>query len=307
MRDDFKDPSLPEWANFFSKEEYEEFIILVGKYFTDKKLKFTIEDGIVNADGNGPNWGRMGLDNLSRTCKQAPMEEWETRINGHFDSLEKTRKFQEEIESSKNSFEEMKQYVAVRIYNRSYIDQVGEDHFIFKHLADDLVAALVFDYPDSIQNMQQKDIAGWNKTQEELFDLGVSNVRTNYSLQLNENDMGDYVIHTIDSEHFFAGNLYFELAETKLIVPTKGAIVAFPHRHCGIMYPINDISLVKVLNQLFPIVYNMHNDGAGPVTNSVYWYNKGRLIKIPYDIQENELKVIPPAEFVALLNSLTDK
>jgi hypothetical protein len=291
----------------FNKQEYEEFIILVTKHLHSKNIQFTINDGVVDAEQNGSGFSKMGLDNIARTCKQIPMVEWENRINQHFDSLEKSKQFNDEMESKKNKFDEMGQYVAVRLYSRSYLDQIGEKHFIFKTLADDLVAALVFDYPDSIQNMQESSIEGWNKSQEELFELAVENVRRNYQLELNENDMGEYSIYTIDTDHFFAGNLYFELGRIKKIDPTKGAIVAFPNRHCSIMYPIVDISMVQVLNALFPIVYNMHVDGAGPISSSVYWYHESKLTRIPYEMTENELKVIPPAEFVQLLNSLAGK
>jgi hypothetical protein len=307
MRNDWKDPSVPEWASFFDQEEYEEFIILVGKYFTEKKIQFTIEEGVVNAEGNGMGFGKMGLDNIARTCKQSPINEWETRIYGHFDALEKSRKFQDEIQTSKKSFEEMKKYVAVRLYNTSYLDQIGEEHFIYKRLANDLIAALVFDYPDSIQNMQDSDTEGWNKSHEELFQVGIDNVRSNYSLLLHENEMEDYTIYTLDSDHFFAGNLYFELEQLSTIDTSKGALVAFPHRHCAVMYPIKDMSMVKVLNQLFPIVFNMNNDGAGPITNSIYWYHKGKLMAIPYELDTDGLKVIPPAEFVEFMNKLTGK
>ncbi len=305
MRNDWKDSSVPDWASFFNKEEYEEFIILVSKYMQSKNVKFTIDDGVVNAEENGAGFGKMGLDNIARTCRQIEMNEWEYRINYHFDALEKSRLFQQEIESKKDSFEYMRQFLAVRIYHADYAQQLEQVHFIKKSIAEDLIAVMVFDFPDSIQNIQPSDIEKWGQQEADLFELGIENVRKNNNLSLNAIVVNDFTLYTIDSEHFFAGNMYFELDMLKMIDPAKGALVAFPNRHCSLMYPIKDMSMVQVLNELFNIVYNMHNDGAGPISSSVYWYNQGKLTRIPYQIEEEELKVVPPEEFIRFMNSLS--
>ncbi len=302
MRNDWKDNSVPEWAGFFTKDEYEEFIILVSKYMHSKKLNFTIYDGIVDVKENTIGFGKMGLDNIARTCKQIPIKDWEYRINYHFDALEKTHAFGKEIDSQKNDFEAMKQYVAVRIYPVGYIAQVGADHFLLKNISEGLVAALVFDYPDSIQNIQEKDIEGWNKEEEELFKIGQENVKKNNSLELNKQAMTGYSVYTVDSDHFFAANIYFELDKLEIIDPEKGALIAFPHRHCSIIYPITTVEVIKAINELIPIIHNMHNEGAGPISSGLFWYKKGKLNPIAYTITDENLTITPSSEFLELLN-----
>ena len=40
------DDFLPDWAHFFTEDEYSNFIITVSQYFSKLGIRFKIEDGI---------------------------------------------------------------------------------------------------------------------------------------------------------------------------------------------------------------------------------------------------------------------
>jgi hypothetical protein len=62
---------VPEWASFFGKKEYEEFLANIGKYFKTKNFEFIIDDGVLNGTESFFGLKNLGLINVAQVCKQS--------------------------------------------------------------------------------------------------------------------------------------------------------------------------------------------------------------------------------------------
>ena len=68
-------PSVPEWADFFSAEEYSRFMTLLGEYMASQEITFTTDNEILIVETERYGGSRFGLINLAQSCHQADEQE----------------------------------------------------------------------------------------------------------------------------------------------------------------------------------------------------------------------------------------
>jgi hypothetical protein len=297
----------PEWANFFTKGEYENFMALISDYFAQHDVEFEIEDGMAVLKKPHRGYESFGLINLGQTCRQSPPEEWEANVADFFRSMERTYEFEQELESKLTDFEFVRPFIGLRIYNAGFMDSIGRENFIFRQLSDQVVFMLVFDLPDSIKNISPETAEPWGKTEDELFTLGYENSKESYPFNVEKEMFGESDFWINYSDHFFAPNIVLSLNdENKHLVGTHGALVGLPHRHLALIYPIENVSVLGAINSIIPVIYGMYEEGPGSISNELYWYKDGQLHNLPYEMTEEELTFSPPEDFLDLLNSLEE-
>ncbi len=301
---------VPEWANFFNKKEYNLFINYVEKYFKSKNIKIKIEDGVVYPEKNDFNLdGFYGLLNLAQDCKQDDSKLWQEIINSHYEKLIESAKFDKQLREDICDFNKVKQYLGVRIYSKDYIDNVidikGENSIILKYIADDLVEMLIFDQPSATTNVKPEDIQKWNKSEDELFEIGFNNIKEKYPLEIKQEDMvKGQKLWTILSEQVFTANILLDKPLLSKYIGSKGAIIGVPDRHMLLIYPIENSDVQKVI---FPLIYtisNMFKDGPWSISDKMYWYHDGKMTDLPYEIVNDAPQFNPPKEFVDVVKSL---
>jgi hypothetical protein len=304
-----KKPALqpvPAWASFFDQQEYALFISELDKYFKSKNIGYQMDDGVIVATGGAFDGQSLGLNNIAQICKQRGKKEYATAIAGHFDSMQRDKAFRQEFDRMVANFEEVKQYIGVRLYANDYVAHIGKENTIGKDLAADIYAMLVFDLPDTISNVQPDQSKVWGKTLDELLEIGVQNIKANYDFPIKSFSMGEYNIQFVESDHFFAPNIVFDLEKHPGLLGIQGCLIGLPHRHAAIIYPINNLEVVKAINGMIPMVHGMHNEGPGSLSNNLYWYNDGAFTKMPYQIEGGRLQFFPPLNFVDMLNLLKE-
>jgi hypothetical protein len=298
---------VPDWANFFTKEEYENFMDIISGYFAKYDVEFEIEDGVALLKNPHRGYDNFGLINLGQTCRISPPEEWESNIADFFRSMERTHEFEQELESKLTDFEFVRPFIGLRIYNAGFMDSVGQENFIFRPLTEQVVTMLVFDLPDSIKNISPDTVEPWGKTIDELFTLGYENSKESYPFNVEKETFGESDFWLNHGDHFFAPNIVLSLNdENKHLVGTHGALVGLPHRHIALIYPIENLGVLGAINTLIPVIYGMYEEGPGSISNELYWYKDGQLHNLPYEMTEEELNFSPPDDFFELLNSLEE-
>ncbi len=301
-KDDNSD--VPAWASFFNDKEYLIFIKEIGKYFDKLSLSYKISDGFIQLDQNFIGVNQLGLLNVAQVCKQNEIKEYEEIIWEHFDALIRSNKFNNYFETIKSDFDMVKTYLGVRLYNDDYYEQVGLENTIGTSLTDTIYSTLVFDLPDSINNVKPEEAEKWGVDSNELINLGIKNTQQKYEWEITEEKIGNFNIWFVQSEHFFAPNIIFDLANRKDLLSDKGILIAMPHRHVVIIYPIKTLEVVEAINILIPMVYGMNQEGPGSLTNQLYFYKNEEFTNLPYEIIDDKLQFYPPEKFVEVLNSL---
>lgn len=299
------DQNVPEWASFFDGRQYAEFVKQIDHYFKSIHVDYEPGDGQIHAKENEFGFTRLGLVNVAQVCSRSATKHYREIIAEHFNSLVRANRFDTEFRKTVHDFDAVKKYLAVRLYSNEYADHIGKENTIGKDFAGDIYAMLVFDLPDSVVNVQHDNAAVWNKTTDELLDIGIANVRANCPMTISKQSLGEFNIWFVQGEHFFTANIAFDLENRKELVGSMGSLVGLPHRHSALIYPIENMEVVKAVNGLILTVHGMNQEGPGSLSNNLFWYKDGTFTQLPYKLSENKLQFIPPANFVALLNQLS--
>jgi hypothetical protein len=303
-----KKDSVPQWASFFSAKEYAVFIGAVTNYADALGVAWENRDGIlVLLQGEFADH-QYGLDNLARLCKQNHISEYPQIVAGHFDSMLAGQRFENEFRQNLADFEYVRPYIAVRVYGADYLEIIQQDDFAGRPLADGLFAAIVYDFPSTVSLAQLSETTPWGKTVDELIALGLENVRKGYDFPIIPMASGEgaerEVMFVCETEHIFAANILLDLDRHPGLVGPSGALVIAPSRNAVICYPINDLKVVQAVNFMSGMAANNFAESPGPLSDKLYWYKDGVFTVIPYQFKNDELSVMPPQEFVEMLNSL---
>lgn len=298
------DTNIPEWASFFDSKEYTLFIKEIENYLKSLNIQFTIGDGQVVVNENEFGFNNLGLVNVAQVCKQEDKKHYKEIITEHFNSLIKANKFDKEFAKIAGNFEEVKKYIGVRLYHNEYVASVGKENTIGKAFAGDIYSMIVYDFPESVLSIKPEQIIPWNKTVDELFEIGIANIKAKYPLSITYETFGEFSIWFIQGEHFFTPNIVFDIENRKELIGSKGSLIGLPHRHSAIIYPIENLEVVKAINGIIPTIYGMNQEGPGSLSNNLFWYKDKTFTQLPYKIEEGKLQFFPPETFIKLLNEL---
>jgi len=299
---------VPDWASFFTSDEYSIFIKAVEDYFNKLDIEYTLDDGVVYiAADNTFGFEKLGLQNLSQMCKQNDIKDYEAVVADHFNTMIRIHKFNTEFDEIVSDFEKIKKYIGIRLHDIEYAANLKEENLIIKDFAEGVVAMLVFDLPESVMNIKPSQAEPWNKTIDELFEIGKKNIKENYPVNLSEEKVGDNKIWFAEADHFYATNIAMHIEDYPQLIGKKGALVSIPNRHVTMIYPIHDLEVVGTLNNMLYLTSRMYEDGPGSITDKLYWYCNGVFIDIPHKTENEKLVISPPDLFIDALNELGEE
>ena len=55
---------------------------------------------------------------------------------------------------------------------------------------------------------------------------------------------------------------------------------------------------------MLQVIVGMHRDGPGSISQNLYWYHEGEYIVLPYELEDQSLRFLPPDDFSELLDEL---
>lgn len=238
----------PDWSPFDSIEVYEKFESCVSEYFKSKNIEHKIVDGIVEIPNNDFGLNKLGLSNIAQYCKNEGESKFEEHIAGHFETLIRGYEFNKTFDSIKTDFSKVQKYIGVRLYNQSYIEQIGMDKTIGKPLGGKIYAMLIYDLPDTVTSVPPKEAESWKITKEELWNFAIKNTQTNYPPNILNRELQGISFKTVEEDHFFSPNIVFSISKYPELIGQKGSLISMPTRHIVIIYPINDLNVVNALN-----------------------------------------------------------
>src|ERR1700749_3650384 len=176
--------SVPEWASFFNGEQYAAFIEAVEEYFYSKNVTYTLDDGLIEAGPNDFGFGKQGLTNVAQVCNLDKIKNYKAIVSEHFEAQVRGFEFDKEFDEIIGDYDKIKDYLAVRLYPNDYADAVGRDVTIGRDFDSSIYQMLVFNLPDTIKSIRPDQAEQWGKTVDELFEVGIANVKEKYPLQL---------------------------------------------------------------------------------------------------------------------------
>src|SRR6218665_245979 len=297
---------VPDWAAFFSYGQYSQFIQHVLSYFSGSQISYRCHEGaILHVDSETKNPGRMGLLNLAQLCRLKPAEEWGPTVRLHFDGLMNAAGTERMFSSKAHDFAFVKDHIAVRIYPTEYINMIRDGLIIGRAVADGLYAMLVFDLPDSIVGIRPEQTVQWEMTNQELFELGVENIRSRYRFRPTRQLLGGVGFHLLVEDHHYASNILFDLEKMDALKTDHGILVGVPNRHAVLIHPVTDVKVMRAMNRMIPAIHGMYKDGPGSVSEKLYWLRDGKFTPVPYTIDSENILLDPPESFLDVMAFLS--
>lgn len=281
------------WAPFLSETELTMFLTLVEAEVRGHGIAYQMGDGTVEIEWQeGPQ--SLGLSNLAQVCKSIPAGDWPTAIAKHFDLVFGSAAEEMALRSIVSDFDRVKDQLRVRLYE-NWIDD-----YVLKHLSDGLAAALVFDLPSAMRSVSRAEMAAWQRSEEDLFEVAMGNLAS-------EEPPDSHVITGPEEVPITVveGTSYYTASRALLlerdIVPDGhpyGALVAVPNRHVFFHHLIEDGRVIFAVNALVSLAAEAHRRGPGSISDQVYWTRRGSLVRIPCSVRDGSLHVSPPPIFV---------
>lgn len=296
----------PPWAHFFSGPQYQEFIGLVEDHFRRKKLRYRLGDGVVFLHESEPGDNhQLGLFNLAQLCARHPQAEWPNIVADHFRTMEKSQREQKVLEERLEDFGRVEELLAVRLWPEDYLGQINRDKLIHRVDLPGTVSALVFDLPSSIRNVTPEEAELWGKGPDELFEIGLAQVRENCIPDKTDQEIAPgLTLRLLSDESFFVASHALLLEDHPECIGRFGALVGVPHRHVLLAYPIEDLRVIQAIHLLIPIILGMERDGPGSISPRLFWYRDGEYTDLPYRLEERNLHFSPPSDFVEMIQLL---
>lgn len=296
----------PDWAPFFSPEEWALFVAAVSDDLEGRAVRHSIDADEGNVRVDLPAGSRvpdvLGLQSIAQVCRARPRGAWGHAIKHHFDvAFDSTDGDAAELLARDWSL--AKSRVKLRLYGEELVPGVP---IVTWPVADRLLAVLSFDLPDTVISVRRDDRANWAVDDDELFAVALANVKGAGLLRTGSVDIGGRTkLSVIEGAHdFFAASHALMLGDYLGDAP-HGAVLAIPHRHAVIYHCIEDRRVVRALQQMIVSTSRMYAEGPGSITSELYWWRRGwPLVRLPARRERDGVRFTPPAEFVELLDAL---
>jgi hypothetical protein len=295
--------SSPHWSALFTESQIERFNQAVLTYFESQGIPITLENGVVTAERQG--LGPFGLQNLAQLCAQAPEEKWQAIVNAHFDNLRRGQVEAAEISAQIADFDKIKSHLAVRIYPQDTFEETAREDMIFRQDLEGTLTVLVFDLPSTIRTVSRQLTSDWHRSDDELFQIGIENLRQNIEVDHERVMMSeDLYLNAYIGDGYYVAAYSLMLDQFTTGLGKYGALVGIPHRHIFLTFPINDIQVLQAINGFLMALPKLFEEGPGSITPNLYWYHQGKFLQLPYAYHEDEIRFSPPQAFLELIEIL---
>jgi hypothetical protein len=169
-------------------------------------------------------------------------------------------------------------------------------------VAEGVDAVLCVDLPTAVANLKPEEAIATGRATPELWELAISQIDDGHPVQ--EDDLGGGVT-AFFGDSFFVASRVLDLEHFAGEIPEPGALVAIPHRHILLLHPIETTQALNALNAMVGAADHFFRQGPGSIVPHVYWWRHDRaLLRIPGGIRDGRHYIVPPDEFVDVLNAL---
>jgi hypothetical protein len=269
----------------------------------------------------------FGLQNIAQVCHQAERKDWSQLIGAHFDTILATHTSpsgdnddhqNDALRVNMRDFKKLQTCLRARLYPADIVKHASE--VVARPGPPGTLEVLVLDLPTTVRTVARQEAAGWPFSENELLNIGRKNLRATGLLKANAVTLDNgATLHYFSGDNFYAAShavLFDEyLAQHNPSESSYGALVGLPKRDILLVHFIRNIGLLEAIGSLLHAIIGMHRDGPGSITPNLYWYRAGAFVLLPYELEDRAagdgsggtLNFAPPADFVALMNTLSER
>lgn len=302
------DGPLPAWAHTLGANGLAQFMTIVRRYFAEHHIAadFDLEEGLVRPEsGVAGRSSVLGLQNIAQACSQVETSRWTELITAHFDCIFAVSDDQNALTVDVADFERVKDRLRARLYPVELLNQSVET--VHRPGPDGTLEVIVLDLPTTVRTISRSEARAWPLDRDMLFDLGRRNLRRVGKLTASAITVRPGVeVRLLTGDPYYAGSHALILdAYLPASVP-HGALVGMPRRDMLLMHIIRNIGTSEVIGSMLQAIISMYAEGPGSLSPNLYWYRHGEFVVLPYELVDNVLNFMPPADFAALLHKLAE-
>jgi hypothetical protein len=292
-------PPVPEWAAFFTADEYTAFLDIVRADLDRNGVQYAVGDGFIQVTGTEQ---QLGLSNLAQLAHATDRSDWPELVAGHFANLRATTG--RDLDALGDDFEAVRSMLRVRLLadesmGGMRLDEMGGS----RAFAPGILMTLVYDFPDSTASVPPNHVEGWPLDTDAVWQIATDNVGLEPQPTRQEVPAQGSVFTMAIDDSFYVATRALRLVDE---VPpgTTDAVFAVPNRHMLLWHAIRDVSVVGAMQAMIQVTSKAFLDGPGSISNQLYWWHDGNVVHLPVNADGNRIAFAPPDEFVALLNTL---
>lgn len=284
-----REAEVPGWASFLTADQHGVFLAALGRALDARGVNGTVGEGFLLVDGER----ELDLGALAHTCLRREEADWPAVVEAGFVSGLDAPLGAEEALS------------AVKIVLSPRADAQAKEGVVNRPVADDLTAVLVLHLPHSLLDVRAQDADAWGVSPDALWERAAANTqgaagRTDSRVALP----GDVeVTFAVRQDPFAASGALWPQTVVADIGPA-GALVAVPNRSTLAVHAITHLGVLEGMRHLLPLIARRHAEGPDPVSDQLYWFREGTLIRVGATVDGEWVSVTPPAQFVAAINEL---
>jgi hypothetical protein len=294
----------PGWSPFNDVRDHRAFCEAVGAQFARRGVSFDWDDDGETIRPSGDLDGSvLGLSNLALTCRSLPGSAWEKAIASHFERLWQAQRDQLALEASLHDLDSVRPLLRTRLAPDDLVR--SGPPCVHEAIAPDLHLQILIDLPTSMRAVGADDLQRWGIGAPEAFEIGLANVAEEHVGEPQSMNAGGASFHVIESGSPYAATQALFLARRApsehgwlVGVPTCYLLAYHALVHAG--------SAINIVNTLAAMLPQRHEAGPHPLSPTLYWVRDRTFVAIPTYRIGSKLHVVPPPEFVALLERLSE-
>jgi hypothetical protein len=269
-----------------------------------------MEHGVVRVAG--PDRAHdLGLQNVAQICASLPRTEWSETIHDHFESIFTIDRESEELARRAENFDDVRHLLRIRIFDRQVPQGPPNDPkkpvLVGFPLADDLLAAFVFDLPSAMRSVAHDERRSWDIGDDDLRDIAVQNLALDPPPQQAVVPTPDGIaVRVLSGSSLYTASHVLTLPELVGEHP-YGAVVALPNRHAVLVHLVESLSVLPAVNAMLGATRGLYRDGPGSISMDLYWVHNHKWTRLPFVVQDRTVVFAPPPSFVALLERLGER
>ncbi|MGQ9902983.1 MAG: hypothetical protein ACUVRU_01345, partial [Anaerolineae bacterium] len=302
------DLPVPGWARHLGRQGYHTFLSLIKGYFRNRDIVIEIDqdEGLVRPVVRAAaSIGVLGLQNIAQACRWADRDEWRDLIAAYFDSIFQPVGDDSALDVDMSDFARVRDRLRARLYPADIITHTSE--IVQRAGPEGTLEALALDLPTTVRTVSRAEAEVWRLDPEDLLDIGRRNLRaagrlTETALSLEQGAR----LKALGGDPYYAASHALFLDDYLPDNLPHGALVAIPRRDIVLLHEIRDMSMVEVMNAMLQLIIPMYHDGPGSLSPYMYWRRDGAFTVIPYEVDDDTLTLMPPDDFLELVEKLAE-
>ena len=303
---DDDDTSIPNWARPLGKQGYRSFLSLIRAIspiaisllpLTTKKVSSSLTLAMTHTAAH------LGFRISHRSANRLTANEWRDLITAHFDSIFEVKDEDNALRVQMDDFHKLKSQLRARLYPVDIVNHATE--IIQRPGPEGTLEVLALDLPTTVRTVSRSEADAWGLDVDDLFDIGRQNLKATGMLKGNTIQLEQGTALTVyTGDPFYAASHALIIDDYIQNRSAHGVLVGVPKRDILIMHRIQNIGAMEAAGAMLQVIVGMHRDGPGSISPNLYWYHDGDFLALPYELEDQSLKFLPPDEFVELMDEL---